>query len=54
LSTSSLLQTYPAETISLEKGKLTLSGEPGQPTRGPVIVLVDPMKKFANVSSLQL
>jgi hypothetical protein len=28
LSTSSLLQMYPAETISLEKGKLTLSGEP--------------------------
>jgi hypothetical protein len=26
LSTSSLLQMYPAETISLEKGKLTLSG----------------------------
>jgi hypothetical protein len=42
LSTSSLLQTYPAETISLKKGKLTLSGKPGQPTRGPVIVLSDP------------
>jgi hypothetical protein len=45
LSVSSLLQTYQAETISLEKGKLTLSGEPGQPTRGPVIAviaLVDP------------
>jgi hypothetical protein len=28
LSTSSLLQMYPPETISLEKGKLTLSGEP--------------------------
>jgi hypothetical protein len=27
LSTSSLLQTYPAETISLKKGRLTLSGE---------------------------
>ncbi len=42
LSTSSLLKTYPDETISFEKGKLTLSGKPGQPTRGPVITLVDP------------
>jgi hypothetical protein len=42
LSTSSLLQMYPAETISLEKGKLTLSGKLQQPTRGPVIALVDP------------
>jgi hypothetical protein len=33
---------YPAETISLEKGKLTLSGKLGQLTRGPVIELVDP------------
>jgi hypothetical protein len=44
---------YPAEAISLEKGKLTLSGEPGQPTRGPVIALVDPMN-ISNISSLQL
>jgi hypothetical protein len=42
LSTSSLLQTYPAETISLEKRKLTWSGKLGQPARGPVIALVDP------------
>jgi hypothetical protein len=42
LSTLSLLQTYPAETISLEKRKLTWSGKLGQPARGPVIALVDP------------
>jgi hypothetical protein len=36
------LQTYPAETISLEKEKLTLSGKLGQPTHGLVIALVDP------------
>jgi hypothetical protein len=53
LSTSSLLQMYPAEAISLKKGKLILSGEPGQPTHGPVIASVDPMN-ISNISSLQL
>ena len=42
LSTSSLTQTYPDEKIVIEEGKLTLSGSPGQPTRGSVIALVDP------------
>lgn len=42
LSTSSLTQTYPGEKIVIEEGKLTLSGSPGQPTRGSVIALVDP------------
>jgi hypothetical protein len=42
LSTSSLWQMYPAETISLVKGKLALSGESGQLTHGPVIALVGP------------
>ena len=42
LSTSSLTQTYSGEKIVIEEGKLTLSGSPGQPTRGSVIALVDP------------
>ena len=42
LSTSSMLQTYSSETITLDAGKLTLSGVPGEPTRGQVIALIDP------------
>ena len=42
LSTTSLLQSYPSETIQIEPHQLTLSGQPGQPTRGSVIVQVDP------------
>lgn len=41
LSTTSLLQTYPAESIALDKTKLTLSGQKGEPTRGQVIALID-------------
>jgi hypothetical protein len=49
------LQMYPAETISLEKGKLTLSGEPWQQTCGPVIATTCwPYEPLADVSSLQL
>ncbi len=42
LSTSSLTQTHPDESILIQEGKLTLSGVPGQPTRGSVVALVDP------------
>jgi hypothetical protein len=43
LSTSSLLQTYSAETMSLKKGKHTLSGKPRQLAHGPMIAFVDPI-----------
>ena len=42
LSTTSLLQSYPAETITIQPHQLTLSGEAGNPTRGSVIARVDP------------
>ena len=42
LSTTSLLQSYPKETIHVEAHKLTLSGNPDDPTCGPVAVRVDP------------
>ena len=42
LSTTSLLQTYEPENILVEAHQLTLSGTPGDPTRGSVIAQVDP------------
>ena len=42
LSTTSLLQSYPKETIHVEPHQLTLTGITGDPTRGEVIVRVDP------------
>ena len=42
LSTTSLLQTYPTETITVEPHQLTLSGDNDDPTKGAVIVRVDP------------
>ena len=42
LSTTSLLQTYPTETIKVEPHQLTLSGNGNDPTKGQVIVRVDP------------
>ena len=42
LSTTSLLQTYPGETITIEADRLTLSGLSGDPTRGSVTARVDP------------
>ena len=41
LSTNGCLQVYDGETIKLEKGKLTLSGLPEDPTRGKIKVYVD-------------
>ena len=41
LSTTSLLQMYPGETISLESHQLTLSGLPSDPLRSPVVVRVN-------------
>ena len=42
LSTSSLLQTYPNETILIEPHQLKLSGVPGLLSRAPVTVRIDP------------
>ena len=42
LSTTSLLQSYPSETIHVEPHQLTLSGLAGDPTKGAVTVPVDP------------
>ncbi|KAI2513070.1 hypothetical protein MHU86_1362 [Fragilaria crotonensis] len=41
LSTSSLLQTYPDETITIEPNRLTLSGVPNDANRGPVTANVN-------------
>lgn len=42
LSTSSLLQTYPGETILLDAQKAVVSGVPSDPTKPAVTVLVNP------------
>ena len=41
LSTTSLLQTYPDETITVESHCLTLNGIPGDPNRASIQVLVN-------------
>ncbi|KAI2503664.1 hypothetical protein MHU86_10788 [Fragilaria crotonensis] len=46
LSTTSLLQTYQGETIQVESNRLTLSGVPGDPSRGAVMVLVNPQNNL--------
>jgi hypothetical protein len=42
LSTTSFLQTHGPETIHMEEHQLTVSGVPGDFTRGSVIVRIDP------------
>ena len=42
LSTSSLLQTYPDETIVADSQKITLSGNPSDPTRGSIVAYINP------------
>ena len=43
LPTTSLLHAYPTETITVEPHQLvTLSGDSSDPTKGQVIVRVDP------------
>ncbi|KAI2498513.1 hypothetical protein MHU86_15973 [Fragilaria crotonensis] len=46
LSTTSLLQTYQGETIKVESNRLTLSGVPGDSSRGAVMVLVNPQNNL--------
>ncbi|KAI2506683.1 hypothetical protein MHU86_7784 [Fragilaria crotonensis] len=46
LSTTSLLQTYQGETIQVESNRLTLSGVPGDSSRGAVMVLVNPQNNL--------
>ncbi|KAI2509045.1 hypothetical protein MHU86_5421 [Fragilaria crotonensis] len=46
LSTSSLLQTYPDETITIEPNRLTLSGVPNDANRGPVTANVNPQNNL--------
>ena len=42
LSTSSLLQTYPDETVTIDGKKAKLSGKASDPTRGSVIAYINP------------
>ena len=42
LSTTSLLQTYPEESIKIEAHQLVLSGIPGDLTRGELVALINP------------
>ena len=42
LSTTSLLQSYPNESIRVESHQLILSGDNNDPTRGSVVVRIDP------------
>ena len=46
LSTTSLLQTYNDEKIEIEKTTLTLSGIPSEPTKGTVIMRINPMNNL--------
>ena len=46
LSTTSLLQTYKNESITIESNRLTLSGIPGDSNRGPVMVMVNPQNNL--------
>ena len=46
LSTTSLLQTYKNEMITVEANRLTLSGIPGDSNRGPVMVMVNPQNNL--------
>ena len=46
LSTTSLLQSYPGETITVESSKMTLSGLPGDPTKGTVSALINPVNNL--------
>ena len=46
LSTTSLLQTYPDETITIEPNRLTLSGVANDSTRGPVTANVNPQSNL--------
>ena len=43
LSTSSLLQTYKEETITVNDAALLLSGKPGDPTRNPILAYYNPV-----------
>jgi hypothetical protein len=44
--TSSLPQTYPDETITIEPHRLTLSGVPNEVNRGPVTANVHPQNNL--------
>jgi hypothetical protein len=46
LLTTSLLQTYPDEIITIEPSRLTLSGVPSDANRGPVTANVNPQNKL--------
>ena len=46
LSTTSLLQTYPDETITIEPNRLTLSGVANDSNRGPVTANVNPQNNL--------
>jgi hypothetical protein len=46
LSTTSLLKTYPDETITIEPNRLTLSGITGDSDRGPVTANVNPQNNL--------
>ena len=46
LSTTSLLQTYSPETINIEAHRMTLSGVPGDPTRGSVTAVTNPQNNL--------
>jgi hypothetical protein len=51
LSTTSLLQSYPGETISMEAHQLTLSGIPGSSRRNPVVACVNPSDNLPMTTS---
>ena len=42
LSTSSLLQTYPDETLVADSQKVTMSGRSSDPTRGSIVAYINP------------
>ena len=46
LSTTSLLQTYPDESIKIESDQLVLSGVPGDLTRGELVALINPQNNL--------
>ena len=46
LSTTSLLQTYPNEQITIEANQLTLSGSPLDPLRGQIVARLPTSKAY--------
>jgi hypothetical protein len=51
LSTASLLQSYPGETISMEAHQLTLSGIPGSSRCNPIVARVNPSNNLPMTTS---